>query len=98
MFPASSVDLAVIFPAGKSTVGTIVTFPRSSAIFSPILRLFESKISTFAPGSVLITIVVLVPAFSNNGVSIIGFAGAVLSKITLSSNLASPFCIDPFPW
>ena len=98
MFPASSVDLAVIFPAGKSIVGTIVTFPRSSAIFSPILRLFESKISTFAPASVLIAIGVLVPAFSNNGVSIIGFAGAVLSKTILSFNLASPFCTDPFPW
>ena len=98
ILPASSVAFAVIFPADKSAVGSIVTFPRSSAVFSPILRLFESKISTFALASVLIAIGVLVPAFSNNGVSIIGFDGAVLSKITLPSNLASPFCTDPLPW
>ena len=98
ILPASSIALAIMFPAGKSRVGSIVTFPRSSVVFSPIFRFLESKISTFALGSELITIGILVPAFSNNGVSIIGFDGAVLSKITLPSNLASPFCIDPFPW
>ena len=98
MFPASSVAFAVIFPAGKSAVGSIVTLPWLSATFSPIFLFFESKSSTLAPASAWTVIGVLVPTFPNNDVSIVGLPGAILSRTTLSGNVALPFWIEPLPW
>ena len=97
MFPASSVAFAVTFPATKSIFGSMVTLPWLSATFSPIFLFFESKSSTLAPASVWTVIGVLVPAFPNNGVSIVGLPGATLSRLTLSFNCISRLTFEPSP-